>query len=152
MLSFKKFNFFNRKEILILGLLIISLLVGSGYNLYKNKWKRSDSPPQYESELEAFKQEIEKIIKKDQKEQEVRSEKNKKKRSKKKKQIVCVNINKATKVEFEQLPSIGPVLAQRIIDYREKIGQFKSLEELINIKGIGNKTFNKFKPYIKIVN
>ena len=153
MLSFKKFNFFTGKEILIIGLLIISFLVGSGFNLYKNKWKRNDSLPQYEPELEAFQQEIEKILKKEKKEQEVRSEKNKKKKSKKKKkQIVCIDINKATKEEFEQLPYIGPVLAQRIVDYREKIGQFKSLEELINIKGIGNKTFNKFKPYIKIVN
>jgi len=54
-----------------------------------------------------------------------------------------VNINTASLAELEQLEDIGPVLAARIIEYREVHGGFKSIEELKNIKGIGPKIFKK---------
>lgn len=50
-----------------------------------------------------------------------------------------VNINTATVEELDTLPGIGPVLAQRIVDYREKNGLFSSVEELILVSGIGEK-------------
>jgi len=52
-----------------------------------------------------------------------------------------VNINTATAAELETLPGVGPVTSKRIIDYREKYGGFKSIEELKNVSGIGDKTF-----------
>ncbi len=61
-----------------------------------------------------------------------------------------IDINKATFDQLEVLPGIGPKLAQRIIKYRETHGSFKSLEELKQIKGIGEKKFEKIKPYIYI--
>ena len=48
-----------------------------------------------------------------------------------------VNINTATVQDFENLPGIGPVMAQRIVDYRDEHGPFKSVEELTKVKGIG---------------
>jgi len=61
-----------------------------------------------------------------------------------------ININFASLSELVQLPGIGNVIAQTIIDYRNKYGQFKSKEELINVKGIGEKKFEKIKDLISI--
>lgn len=61
-----------------------------------------------------------------------------------------ININTASKRELEALSGIGPVLAQRIIDYREKNGGFKSKEELLKISGIGPKKFTAIKDKIRI--
>ena len=61
-----------------------------------------------------------------------------------------VNINTATAAEFEALPGIGPKMAQRIVEYREKNGGFKKIEDLMNVKGIGEKSFLKLKPLISV--
>ena len=58
-----------------------------------------------------------------------------------------VNINTATARELEALPGIGEVIAQRIIDYRNAHGPFQSVDELINVKGIGEKKLADLKPY-----
>jgi comEA protein len=61
-----------------------------------------------------------------------------------------VNINIATQAQLEDLPGIGPTYAQRIIDYRQANNGFKSITEIKNIKGIGDKTFDKLKDGISI--
>lgn len=61
-----------------------------------------------------------------------------------------VNINTATRKELETLPRIGPKLAQRIIDYRKEQGNFKSIEEIEKVKGIGKKTFERLKDLITV--
>jgi len=61
-----------------------------------------------------------------------------------------VNLNTASASELDVLPGIGPAYAQRIIDYREANGGFKSIEEVENVKGIGPKTFEKMKDLITI--
>ena len=61
-----------------------------------------------------------------------------------------VDINAATLDELQTLTGIGPVLAQRIIDYRTENDGFKSIEEIMNVSGIGEKKFEQMKPYIKV--
>ena len=61
-----------------------------------------------------------------------------------------VSINDATAEELDELPYIGPVKAAAIIEYRERIGRFKSIEEVMGVKGIGDGIFAKIKPYIKL--
>jgi competence protein ComEA len=61
-----------------------------------------------------------------------------------------VNLNTATKADLEKLPGIGPSMAQRILDYRQKNGSFKKVEELMNIQGIGEKSFLKLKALVVV--
>jgi comEA protein len=61
-----------------------------------------------------------------------------------------ININIATASQLDSLPGIGPVYAQRIVDYRVANGPFTSPEQVQNIKGIGPKTYEKFKDMITI--
>ncbi len=56
-----------------------------------------------------------------------------------------VNLNKATKEDLVEIKGIGPVLAGRIISYREKYGLFRKIEDIKEIKGIGGKTFEKIR-------
>ena len=61
-----------------------------------------------------------------------------------------IDINRANEIELIQLPGIGPVTAKRIIEYRKQRGSFTTLESLKEVKGIGNKTLEKMKPFIMI--
>lgn len=61
-----------------------------------------------------------------------------------------VNLNTATLDQLETLSGIGEVLAQRILDYREEHGPFKSVEDLLNVSGIGDKRLADLKPHITV--
>lgn len=61
-----------------------------------------------------------------------------------------VNLNAATAAELESLPGVGPAVAARIIEYREKNGGFKKVEDLMNVRGIGEKTFLQLKPLVTV--
>jgi competence protein ComEA len=61
-----------------------------------------------------------------------------------------VNLNTATEAQLEALPGVGASTARRIIEYRQKNGAFKKIEELMNVKGIGEKSFLKLKPLITV--
>lgn len=63
---------------------------------------------------------------------------------------VQISVNAASTEELETLPGIGPSLALRIIEYRRTHGGFKTLEDLKNVKGIGEKLFAKIQPYLKL--
>jgi competence protein ComEA len=61
-----------------------------------------------------------------------------------------VNLNTATQAQLETLPGIGAATAKRIIEHRQKNGNFKKVEELMNVKGIGEKAFLKLKSQVTV--
>lgn len=61
-----------------------------------------------------------------------------------------INLNTATPAQLDTLPGIGPKVAGRIVEYRQKNGGFKKIEELMNVQGIGEKLFLKLKPLVTV--
>jgi len=59
-----------------------------------------------------------------------------------------VNLNTATVTELMQLPRIGQKTAERILAFRKQHGGFQRPEELMNVKGIGEKAFSRLKPFL----
>jgi competence protein ComEA len=59
-----------------------------------------------------------------------------------------VNVNTADATQLALLPRVGPSIAQRIIEYRKQNGPFKKAEDLMLVRGIGEKTFELLKPYV----
>ncbi|MDO5491905.1 MAG: helix-hairpin-helix domain-containing protein [Bacillota bacterium] len=61
-----------------------------------------------------------------------------------------ININTADITQLQTITGVGPVTAQKIIDYRTENGRFSSIEDLKNISGIGEKTFEKMKGDVTV--
>ena len=62
----------------------------------------------------------------------------------------AVDLNTASVVELEALPGVGVAMATRIVEYRQKQGGFKKVEDLMNVRGIGEKSFLKLKPLVRV--
>jgi competence protein ComEA len=61
-----------------------------------------------------------------------------------------INLNTATVAQLESLPGIGKATAERILEYRQKNGSFKKVEDLMNVRGVGEKSFLTLKPLITV--
>ena len=61
-----------------------------------------------------------------------------------------VNLNTATAEQLQTLPGVGPAMAKRILEYRAKVGKFTKVEEILNVKGIGEKRFQKIKDRLLV--
>ena len=61
-----------------------------------------------------------------------------------------VNLNTATADQLATIPGVGAKMAERIINYRQKNGGFKKIEDLMNVSGVGEKSFLKMKPLITV--
>lgn len=61
-----------------------------------------------------------------------------------------LDLNRATDEDFDALPGIGPKLAERIMEYRQSVGVFHSLDELRAVKGIGKKKFERIRPLVTV--
>lgn len=61
-----------------------------------------------------------------------------------------ININTADAEQLQELPGVGPAMAEEIIAYREEHGDFKTKRDLLNVKGIGEKTYEELKSMITV--
>ncbi len=114
----------NSREKVVLVVLTVAFLVGTGLALLK-KWnliRRTASSPIV----------IENVVDTTQVEERL------------------LDLNQAKKYELEALPGIGPVLAQRIIDYRDRHGGFKTVSQLRNVSGIGPKRYAAIKDLVTV--
>ena len=64
--------------------------------------------------------------------------------------ISKVDLNTASVERLTELPGIGEALARRIVEYRQQAGPFQSIEDVMNVKGIGEKKFSKFQDQITV--
>lgn len=61
-----------------------------------------------------------------------------------------ISINRADSAKLQEIPGVGPATAQKIIEYREQFGRFNKIEDIKNVSGIGDKTFESMKEYITV--
>jgi competence protein ComEA len=61
-----------------------------------------------------------------------------------------VDLNTADAAALTKIPGIGPATAQRILEWREQNGPFRQVEDLMKVKGIGEKSLEKLRPYVKV--
>jgi competence protein ComEA len=61
-----------------------------------------------------------------------------------------VDLNSASTEQLTEIPGIGKVMAQRIVEWRDQHGPFQRVEDLMKVKGIGEKSFQKLRPFVKV--
>ena len=170
----KKFEeFVERNKFRIGGILLLLIFIGSGYLLYRENYSKvsyddkiskleneiaelkkiriSESAPS-EEKTEIATSPVETSVSEPETKSAVDSGKVAGTSTKTTESAVIgmVNINTANESALDSLPGIGPTYAQRIIEYRVANGGFKTVEEIKNVKGIGDKTFEKFKDKITV--
>jgi comEA protein len=124
----------NRRERVVLIFLCTCFVVGAGITLFRTHQERK-----HLQAITVNKQFSQNAV--DSTDNEIPDSSNKN---------ILININTASIKEFDVLPGIGPALAQRIIDYRDKYNGFKSKDEILKVSGIGQKKFSALKDKITI--
>ena len=138
----------TQKERFVFQFLIISVAVGLGVGTIRKTYFKPDFSEQIENEIAEFKSlnvDIAESTLNNTQEFLSKSDDIKPKIS-----VKSLDVNTASKNDLMTLPKIGPVTAEKIIQYRDNFGPFKSIENLLKIKGIGQKTLDQLKPFIQI--
>jgi competence ComEA-like helix-hairpin-helix protein len=71
-------------------------------------------------------------------------------RTKKHPPVTAIDLNTATLSQLEELPGVGPVTAQAILDFRAKSGSFKRVDDLLSVHRISQKKLDKLRPYVTV--
>ena len=61
-----------------------------------------------------------------------------------------VDLNVATEAQLQDVPGIGPSLAKKIVEFRKENGPFKTVDDLMKIRGIGEKSIERLRPYLTV--
>jgi len=120
--------FLNRKEQLVALSLALAFLVGSAVSLYRKR---------HPGALEDFR--VIRVVEPPPADTVSREA-----------PLVRLDLNRATEEELEGLPRIGPELARRIVSYRRENGPFRSVDELLEVRGIGPKTLEQIRPFVEV--
>lgn len=62
----------------------------------------------------------------------------------------AIDLNRASEEEFERLPGIGPAKARAIVEYRDRVGGFRSIDQISEVKGVGGKNLDRLRPYLTL--
>ena len=139
---------FTQQEKHVILFLVCTLTVGYGVKLYQGSHLYDDFKPVTLIEKETFEKKATLAYEISKREGLNSSESSTEKDYKPQTEII--NINTAEKKNLVKLPKIGIVTAERIIRFRDDYGPFKSLDDLLKVKGIGPKTLEKLKPQITL--
>ena len=136
---------FTQQEKHVILFLVCTLTVGYGVKLYQGSHLYDDFKPVTLIEKETFEKKATLAY-------DISKREGLNSRTEKdyKPQTEIININTAEKKNLVKLPKIGIVTAERIIRFRDDYGPFKSLDDLLKVKGIGPKTLEKLKPQITL--
>jgi competence protein ComEA len=148
----------TRQERLVIQFLVVFFLIGTVIHFYKSKMRRSDDTmmKRQTSEARQFQKMSERVDSLytvgDSTGTTKSPKKTTKKSTSKKKTVIVrpVKVNTASKEELMSLPRIGSVLADSIINYRKRNGKFSTMDDLLKVKGISQKTLDKIKGEVAI--
>ncbi|MDZ7373012.1 MAG: helix-hairpin-helix domain-containing protein [candidate division KSB1 bacterium] len=130
----------TRQERWVLAFLSLALVIGSLLNVQRRRdVEKQASDPEAEAFLKRFFE-----LSTAAQAETVRDEAGKKTSP----VPLLLDLNRASAKELEKLPRIGPALAQRIVEARQRRGGFKRVEDLLEVKGIGKKTLEAIRPYV----
>ena len=139
---------FTKREKHVILFLVCTLTLGYGVKLYQGSHLYDDFKPVTSIEKESFEKKARLAYDTSKRKGLNSSESSTENDSKPQTEII--NINTAKKQNLVKLPKIGPVTAERIIRFRDDYGPFKSIDDLLKVKGIGPKTLEKLKLQITL--
>ena len=139
---------FTKREKHVILFLVCTLILGYGVKLYQGSHLYDDFKPVASIEKESFEKKARLAYDTSKRKGLNSSESSTENDSKPHTEII--NINTAKKQNLVKLPKIGTVTAERIIQFRDDYGPFKSIDDLLKVKGIGPKTLEKLKPQITL--
>ncbi len=148
----------TRQERLVIQFLVVFFLIGTVIHFYKSKVRRSDDTMMKHQTNEArqfqeMSERVDSLYMISDSGKTIKSPKKSSRKSTSKKTAVIVRpvkVNTASKEELMSLPRIGTVLADSIISYRERNGKFSTVDDLLKVKGISQKTLDRIKGEVAI--